>query len=156
MDMSFKEKSAWISLISTLGIFGYYFYNIAMLFGVPTEEAKEVAKDLLTQAIILSIIVEALFHSLLAATNHKGAELGADERDKMYEYRANNIGYTVLVIGVIITLGRIISIEYNPEWADHYSSMQIPLLTAQILMFSFILSEIVRFSGQIFFYRRGY
>lgn len=156
MDMSFKEKSAWISLVSTLGIFGYYFYNIALLYGAPIDMAKEAAKELLIQAIILSVVVEAVFHSLLAATNHKAADLGADERDKNYEYRANNIGYTILVIGVMITLGRIITLEYNPEFADHYSSMQIPLLTAHILMFSFILSEIVRFAGQIFYYRRGY
>ncbi|GAA0854684.1 hypothetical protein [Aliiglaciecola litoralis] len=156
MEMSYKEKGAWISLISTLCIFGYYFYNIALLFGAPIEYAKEQAKDLLAQAIILSIVVEAAFHTLLAAANFKDADRGGDERDKLFEYRANNIAYTILVIGVIATLGRIIGIEYNPEWGDHRSSLQIPLLTAHILMFSFILSEIVRFAGQIFYHRRGY
>ncbi|MDC0603483.1 hypothetical protein OAP14_10780 [Aliiglaciecola sp.] len=156
MDMSFKEKSAWISLFSTLGIFGYYFYNIALLHGAPAELAKEAALELLLKAIILSVVVEVIFHSVLSATNYKAAEFGSDERDKMYEYKANNIGYTILVIGVMLTLGRIIIVEYNPDFADHNSSMQIPLLTAHILMFSFILSEVVRFAGQIFYYRRGY
>ncbi|MFA3791074.1 hypothetical protein AB6T38_08140 [Aliiglaciecola sp. SL4] len=156
MDMSFKEKSHWISLLSTVCIFGYYFYNIVMLEGVPSEEARDVAKSLLIQAIALSIIVEIVLHSMLAATNYKAAEMGADERDKLFEYRGNQVGYTVLVVGVVITLGRIITIEYNPEFADHYSSMQIPLLTAHILMFSFILSEVARFSVTLFNYRRGY
>ena len=43
MDMSFKEKSHWISLVSTICIFGYYFYSIVMLTGIPIEEAKEMA-----------------------------------------------------------------------------------------------------------------
>jgi heme/copper-type cytochrome/quinol oxidase subunit 3 len=161
MEMSFKEKSAWISLISTLCIFGYYFYNIAMLQGEPLEQAKDAALALLSKAIILSIIVEVVFHSMLAATNHKAAKLGADERDKLFEYKANNIGYTILVIGVITTLMFIIGGEYVGEWgnseelADMLKSRQIPLHTAHILMFFFILSEIVRFAGQIFYYRRG-
>ncbi|GAA6184041.1 hypothetical protein Q4567_10820 [Aliiglaciecola sp. 2_MG-2023] len=156
MDMSFKEKSHWISLVSTICIFGYYFYSIVMLTGIPIEEAKESAKDLLIQAIGLSVLVEIVLHSMLAATNHKAAEMGADERDKLFEYRGNQVGYTILVVGVVFTLGRIITVEYNPEFADHYSSMQIPLLTAHILMFSFILSEVARFSVTLFNYRRGY
>ncbi|TRY33493.1 hypothetical protein FM019_04125 [Aliiglaciecola sp. M165] len=93
---------------------------------------------------------------MLAATNHKAAEMGADERDKLFEYRGNNFGYSILVIGVLFTLGRIITLEYNPQWNEHSSSLQIPLLTAHILMFSFILSEVARFAGQIYYYRRGY
>ncbi|GAC16513.1 hypothetical protein [Aliiglaciecola lipolytica] len=156
MDMSFKEKSHWISLVSTICIFGYYFYNIVMLAGVPVEEAKDIAKDLLIQAIVLSVLVEIILHTMLAATNHKAAEMGADERDKLFEYRGNQVGYTILVVGVVITLGRIITIEYNPDFADHYSSLQIPLLTAHLLMFSFILSEVARFAVTLFNYRRGY
>lgn len=156
MDMSFKEKSAWISLISTVCIFGYYFYNIIMLIGVPTEVAKEAAKTYLIQAVMLSIVVEVIFHSLLAATNRKSADIEGDERDKTYEYKANSLGYSVLVLGVVITLGGIIILEYNPAWAEHNRVMQFPMQIAHILMFSFILSEIVRFAGQIYYYRRGY
>lgn len=156
MDMSFKEKSAWISLISTVGIFGYYFYNILMLVGEPSEFAKEAAKDYLIQAVFLSIIVETVFHIVLAATTRKTTEIDGDERDKSYEYKANSLGYSVLVVGVVMTLGGIITLEYNPTWATHNRVLQIPLQIAHILMFSFILSEIVRFAGQIFYYRRGH
>ena len=154
--MSFKEKSAWISLISTTCIFGYYFYSIFMLIGEPTEAARESAKDYLIQAVFLSIVVEIFFHAVLGLTSNKETEIKGDERDKMYEYKANNLGYSVLGIGVILSLVRIITLEHNPTWAEHYSAAQIPMQTAQILMLFFILSEIVRFSGQVFYYRRGY
>lgn len=156
MDMSFKEKSAWVSLISTVCIFGYYFYSIIMLIGVPVEVAKEAAKAYLIQAVILSVVVEIIFQSLLAATNRKSADIEGDERDKAYEYKANSWAYSVLVVGVVITLGGIITLEYNPAWAEHSRVMQFPMQIAHILMLSFIMSEIVRFAGQIYYYRRGH
>jgi hypothetical protein len=155
MNMTFKEKSAWISLLSTVCIFGYYFYNIFMLLDETAEVAKYAALGLLIYAVILSIIVEVFFQTVLAITHRKDALIEGDERDRSYEYRANSLAYSVLAFLVVITLVRIITLEYNPTWVSDTSEYQFPMLTAHFLMFSFILSEIVRFSGLIYYYRRG-
>jgi hypothetical protein len=152
--MSFREKSIWISLIATLLIFGDYFLNLISLGGLPADAAKTAALGLSLRALFLIIIVEIIFQGMLAVTNRKAAELGADERDKLFEYKGNNFGYTVLVIGVFITLGRIVFLEINPEFIEQSNGLTIPLLTAHILLFSFILSEVVRFSAQLYYYRR--
>jgi hypothetical protein len=55
----------------------------------------------------------------------------------------------------MITLGHILIIEISPSFSSQNSSIEIPLLTAHILMFSFILSEVVRFSSQLYYYRKG-
>lgn len=154
MDMSFSEKSAWISFTSTLLIFGYYFIRVLGLSGYDGEDASQAAVMLLMQAVVLTIIVESVFHGMLAATNRRAAELGADERDKSYELKASQIGYAILSAGVIIVIGRMIILELNPDFSEHKSSLQIPLLTAHMLMFSFILSELARFGMQILYYRR--
>jgi hypothetical protein len=154
MNMSFREKSIWISLIATLLIFGDYFLNLISLGGLPADAAKTAALGLSLRALFLIIIVEIIFQGMLAVTNRKAAELGADERDKLFEYKGNNFGYTVLVIGVFITLGRIVFLEINPEFIEQSNGLTIPLLTAHILLFSFILSEVVRFSAQLYYYRR--
>ena len=156
MNMSFREKSIWISLISTLLIFGDYFLNIISLGGLPDEAGKAAALGLSLRATFLIIIVEVIFQGMLAVGNRKAAELGADERDKLFEFKGNNFGYTLLVIGVFITLGMIVILELNPEFIAQFSVLKIPLLTAHILLFSFILSEIVRFSTQLYFYRSGH
>lgn len=156
MDMSFSEKSAWISFVSTIGIFGYYFIKVIALGGLPAEEASEAALSLLFQAIVLSVIVESVFHTMLAATNRRAAEMGADERDRVIQWKANQLGYSILVTGVMIVIGRLIIVEVEPSFADENSSLNVPMLTAHILMFSFILSEVARFGSQIFYYRRGY
>jgi hypothetical protein len=154
MSMSFREKSIWISLIATLLIFGDYFLNVISLGGLPADAAKTAALGLSLRALFLIIIVEIIFQGMLAVSNRKAAELGADERDKLFEYKGNNFGYTVLVIGVFITLGRIVFLEINPEFIEQTNGLTIPLLTAHILLFSFILSEVVRFSAQLYYYRR--
>jgi hypothetical protein len=156
MNMSFREKSIWISLISTLLIFGDYFLNIIALGNLPEQVAKTAALELSIRAFVLIIIVEIIFQSMLAVSNRKAAKLGADERDKLYEYKGNNFGYTVLVIGVLMTLGRMVSLEISPEFIEQFKVLDIPFLTAHILLFSFILSEVVRFSAQLYYYRSSH
>lgn len=156
MDMSFKEKSTWISLASTLGIFGYYFISLFGFSDLPEEQVNEAIAGLLLRSIILIVILEIVFHTLLSATNHKAAEMGEDERDKLIALKANNYGYTVLAVGVVICIVRLIGTEMGPEVFESSLSAEIPMLTAHLLMFSFILSEVVRFTSQIVYYRRGY
>jgi uncharacterized membrane protein len=153
MDLSFKEKSIWISLISTLLIFGDYFLNLIYLAGLPEAAAKSAVLGLSLRAVFLIIIVEIVFQGLLAMSNRKAAEFGIDERDKLYEYKGNSFGYTVLVIGVFMTLGGTVLLEINPEFTQQTNAFRIPFLTAHILLFSFIFSEVVRFSAQLYYYR---
>jgi hypothetical protein len=156
MNMSFREKSIWISLISTLLIFGDYFLNIIALGNLPEQVAKTAALELSIRAFVLIIIVEIIFQTMLAVSNRKAAKLGADERDKLFEYKGNNFGYTVLVIGVLMTLGRMVSLEISPEFIEQFKVLNIPFLTAHILLFSFIFSEVVRFSAQLYYYRSSH
>jgi hypothetical protein len=156
MDMSLKEKSTWLSLLSTLGVFGYYFYNIVGLAGLPENDSLDIALALSIKTITAVVMIEILFQSLLAISNHREATLGNDERDKLFNYRSTSIAYSVLVCGVFLTLGRIVILEYNPSFDEGQSSWQIPLLTAHILLLSFIVAEVSRFAALIFFYRRAY
>jgi hypothetical protein len=156
MSMSFREKSIWISLISTLLIFGDYFFNIIALGNLPEQVAKTAALELSIRAFVLIVIVEIIFQTMLAVSNRKAAKLGADERDKLFEYKGNNFGYTVLVIGVLMTLGRMVSLEISPEFIEQFKVLNIPFLTAHILLFSFIFSEVVRFSAQLYYYRSSH
>ncbi|MDP5030151.1 MAG: hypothetical protein NWQ54_06100 [Paraglaciecola sp.] len=155
MDMSLKEKSTWVSLISTIGVFGYYFYGILGLVGLPVEVALDNALSLAIKIITIIVMLEIIFQSLLAVSHHREANLGNDERDKIFNDKSHRISYVVLVIGVFVTLGRIVIVEYNPSFTAELNSIQIPMLTAHILLLSFILAEVARFISLIFYYRRG-
>jgi hypothetical protein len=133
MNMAFREKSIGISLS-----------------GLP----EEAALGLSLRAISLIIIVEIIFQGMLAVSNRKAAEHGADERDTLFAYKGNNFGYTVLAIGVFISLGWNVLLEINPAFIAQSNVLKVPLLTAHILLFSFIFSEVVRFSAQLYNYTR--
>ncbi len=134
----------------------YIELNIIALGNLPEQVAKTAALELSIRAFVLIIIVEIIFQTMLAVSNRKAAKLGADERDKLYEYKGNNFGYTVLVIGVLMTLGRMVSLEISSEFIEQFKVLDIPFLTAHILLFSFILSEVVRFSAQLYYYRSSH
>ena len=155
MDMSFREKSAWISLGCIVVIVGYYVTQLIPMLGLPHEQIRRDMFMLLGKVVILSIIVEAIFHGMHAATNHKAAESEPDEREKWIELRANNWGYTVLGIGVVAVLIRMVVLGTSETM--HASEYQyIPMMTFHQLMGTFILSEIVRFGGQIYGFRRDH
>jgi hypothetical protein len=156
MDMSFKEKSIWASLVTTLLIFSYYFIRIFIVLDEPEALAKSASLGLLLKMTLTIIVVEVVLQSLLAAGNRKTANLKTDERDSLFTYKANSLGYVVLIIGVMFTIGQMLVLEVNPQLTNHNGMLSIPLLTTHILLFSFILSEVVRFTAQLYFYRSGH
>ncbi|MFT4993337.1 MAG: hypothetical protein ACI965_000356 [Paraglaciecola sp.] len=156
MDMSFKEKSIWVSLVTTLLIFSYYFIRIFIVLDEPEALAKSASLGLLLKMTLTIIVVEVVLQSLLAAGNRKTANLKTDERDSLFTYKANSLGYVVLIIGVMFTIGQMLVLEVNPQLTNHNGMLSIPLLTTHILLFSFILSEVVRFTAQLYFYRSGH
>ena len=153
--MSFEEKSIWVSLISTVCIFGYYFINVLSLGSMPLEQANIAAVQLLFQAVVTTVVVEIILHTVIAICNPNDAQQPSDERDKLYKMRANSVGYSVLILGVILTLGHILLSSFFPEFKGQNAVATFPLLSANILFFSFIISEVVRYSSQVFFYRKG-
>jgi len=154
--MSFKEKSTWASLLATLLIFGNYTISVFSMDSsvLNPDEMIEVALDNLSSAIFSIIIVEIIFQALIAAGSRNKIEIEGDERDSLIMLISNNSGYWVLSIGVIMTIGQLIlphvfGIEFSPEVRT-----SIPMFAMHLLLFSFILAEIVRFSHQIYLYRK--
>ncbi|WP_147291822.1 hypothetical protein [Alteromonas aestuariivivens] len=155
MELTFKEKSAWISFICTIGIFGYYFVELMALSGSDTGQTRTAALWLLGKILIMSVVVESVFHGMLAVANPSGAQMNGDERDRHIEQKANQYGYYVLSTGVIIVIGRMVVLEVFPGFDEARSSLAIPMLTMHMLMFSFVLSELTRFGAQILMHRWG-
>ncbi len=141
MNMSFKEKSIWISLIATIIIFGFYFSKTFPLFRNFDDNNTEMVM-LFIGVVILMIIVQIISHIVLAVFNRKDAEAGEDERDKLVELKATRIAHFVLITGVWLT-------------ASCLLITKSPLMLVNIMIFFFILSEVLGFIAQLFYYRKG-
>ncbi len=155
MNMSFSEKSAWISLVIMIYIWGDYLFNLVGMHSsdIDMDSKKSAAIVMLNTAIIAVIMAEAVFHTVLAMAYPNKEDQEGDERDKQIEMSATKPAYAIMFTGVVVTIGHLLIVEQFPQMSD--SSIQIPFIGVHILMFSALLAEIVRFVMMIKSYRSG-
>jgi hypothetical protein len=111
--MSFRETSAWITLVTVLLCFGVYFGAIG--FGViPTHGFMTVH---LLLVCLLSLVLLQVALRLIAARLAPGdARSPKDEREQLIELHAMRIGYYFLGIsafacGLLLHLGQTSAVE---------------------------------------------
>jgi hypothetical protein len=127
--MSFREKSAWISLLSMAGIYGVYFWSVirhggGSLFGG------------LLGTIIAVVAVQVVLTVAVSVWKPTDANAPRDERDKLIELRSTRVAYAGLATGIAI--------------ACFFEGS-----SANALLFILVTAEIVRSGSQIVQYRRG-
>jgi len=142
MNLSYQEKSIWVILISTVLVFGSYFYAAFKLFPF-TSFPNSPLIALFIGTIVGYIILQIILHIGLALFHVKEAEGDTDERDALIELKATRISYFVLIFGV---------------WVAGCSMfLFISTVTmANIIMFFFVLAEIIGNVVQLYYYRRGF
>lgn len=141
--MSFRETSAWISVISILAVFGFYFAVVAQ--AIETEPEPSAFLGEYIGAVVLLVVVQVTLGIIAAiATRASVAELEAarDEREKLMELKANRFDYAILLAGAVLVAGAI-GLGAPRYW------------TANALVFSVALGEFTRFGAQIVYYRLG-
>jgi uncharacterized membrane protein len=141
MYLSFQEKSIWFSLVTTIVIFGFYFGRVFRIFLDPRIPGPALI-GLFIGTIVLIVLVQIAGQTILAVANRREAEKGKDERGRLVELKATRISYFILVLGVWVA------------GASMFVS-SAPLFMANIIMFFFILSEVVGYVAQLIYYRRG-
>lgn len=134
--MSFREKTAWISLVSMLAIYGLYFRSVyhtgfgAFHFGG------------LLGTIIAVVIVQVTLTVAAAIFAPKDAKAKPDERDKLIDLRSARFAYAVLAGSVAC--------------ACFFGGFNPPIVfNANALLFILVMAEVLRSGSQIVQYRRG-
>jgi fatty acid desaturase len=134
--MSFREKSAWISLISMAGIYGLYFWPMFR-----SGHGRSFTGGLLGTVIAL-IIVQIILHIAVAVFDPKSAQAPRDERERLIELKATSFAYAGLATAV--------------AFAIFFAAFDPPLIFgANSLLFILVVTEIMRCGFQIFQYRRS-
>jgi len=97
--MSFREKSAWITLISVLVCFGAYFVE---LFGGLASSSHHFGGLGSLHLLVLSVLALAGLQVGLtvvaAVTTPKHGRGPADERERLIQLRSQSLGYHVLMV----------------------------------------------------------
>jgi len=136
--MSFREKSAWISILSMSGIYGFYFWSV--IAAEPQAGGFRFGGLLVT--IVALVVVEIVLTAGVAIFSPREANAPRDERDKLIELRAVRVAYAGLATSVAL--------------ACFFGAFPPPIIfNTNSLLFILVTAEILRSACQIVQYRRG-
>lgn len=137
--MSFREKSAWIALVSVLVSFGAYFGAIAL--GVITGRGLS-AIHMLLASVVAFVMLQGGLGLVAARMNPEESRTPRDERERSIQARSHTLGYYVLVV---LVLGLAVPVHLGHPSPD---LMNFALLDV-------VIAGLVVSVAQIVMYRRG-
>ena len=139
--MAFREKSAWITLATTLIVYGLYFaVAVPRLLSGRYGPLDFVGG--LSFAIVVIVILQVGLNVLAAATDPSGARQRSDEREQLIALIANRAGFYTLQVGAFFS---IVTLFW---WND-------TAIMANCVFMAIVLAEAVRAACQILGYRRS-
>jgi len=137
--MSFREKTAWISVILLVVLFGPYFGRVALAMAGKAHVHGGTQFAMVAAFVILEIVLRVA----IAIQSPRDARAPRDEREDLIDMRATRAAFYVLLGGVLVAI----------------FTLHFPVsvwMLSQFVLFSVVVSELVRFSGQIRMFRRGF
>jgi hypothetical protein len=138
--MAFREKMAWISVLTIGLVFGGYFWNVASAWN--QSWLGPMSFGLLIGAVATLIIITVVLAIITAIMSPSEAEAPADEREELIALKAERIASYVLSICVVLLIWALLN-----QWNG--------VVVANLLLASLVISELVKSGAQIAYYRAG-
>ncbi len=138
--MSFREKSAWISLMTLVVVFGAYFWTISQVLAgeIGYRDSLPISIGLLVAFAVLEVVL----HLVVVIQSPAEARAARDERERVIEMRATRIAFHVLVVGALACV--YLMHVTTSAWA-----------IGQHVLMAIVVAQVVRFAAQIVYFRRG-
>ncbi len=149
MDLSYQEKSILGSLLAMVIVYGYYFAAVLRDASRPEFDGVNVGR--LVLAVIAIIVIEIVYHIVLALETKPEPK---DERDILIESKAYRNAYFLLATGAFLVIGCVIMAGLARDAAPT-RIIVTPFITVNLVLFFMVLAELVKFLTQLFYYRRG-
>ena len=141
--MSFREKRAWVTLITLIFVLMLFWLHIPptrML--APTPDIWVLHVLMMTIATFVTIQITAGI--VMRLRSPLDARTPKDERERLIELKSREIAWYVFVIlglgGIFVTI--------------HAGANEVGL--GFVVLFSFVVAEIVNYAMRIYYYRRGF
>jgi len=136
--MAFREKTAWITLVCTLLVYGGYF--VAFSQATAAGRSSRLVGGI-TLAVVVYVVLQVALMIVAAATAPKEAQAPADEREHEIQVRARAGAFYVLQLAGIAAVA---SVHFSDKW-----------VVANAMFAALILAELARNLFVIVGYRRG-
>jgi hypothetical protein len=154
--MSFREKSAWLSLLTTIGVSGYYLLGLIpnLTSGDPDGGA---ALALFLRCVAATVVIQIVIAIVLAVQSPAEADAPADERERLIAMKAATIAYPVLALLVATTLIAIPFVAVGSPLLFGGDPLEDSLLLIGSAIFlALVIADIVHSAAQIHYLRHGY
>lgn len=145
-DMSLREKSAWITLISVVLCFGVYY---SAVFGGLVGYESFAAFHLALGCILALIVLQGALSLLAARLHPKEARSPRDEREQLIQSRSHTVGYYVLMLGMAAVL---ISTHIPMRGRD---VLEVIVSTVNLGILAMVIAGLSVSVAQIVMFRRG-
>jgi archaellum biogenesis protein FlaJ (TadC family) len=136
--MSFREKSAWIALVTTILVYAIYFVRVVPLLGGAHEDGFS---GTLGASVFVLVALQVGLHVGAAIRAPRDASAPRDERDRSIDLRATRAGFYVAQAGAFTAIA---SALVRPDaW-----------FVANVVLMSMVAAEIARAGVMVADYRR--
>ena len=136
--MSFREKSAWITLIAILLVFALY-----ALHGPGLANPGRFELHALLACFVAFVVIEAIAWLVLRLRYPEDARTPKDERERLIELKATRVGARCYVVLSFVAIFVALHLSHNPLVVGYY------------VVLAFVIAEIVNYGTRIVYYRRG-
>ena len=140
--MSFREKSAWITLVSVLVCFGAYFVDLFSGLAADRHFGGVGSLHLLLLSVLGLAALQIGLTLVAALTTPKAGRALADERERMIQWRSQRLGYHVLML---LAVGL-----FAPAFFGHRGFEM-----ANFALLAVVISALTVAVAQIVMFRRG-
>lgn len=150
--MSFREKHLWISILATVGVWGFYFWRLIQQVMSGALGRPDFAGDmggLFVACLIVSAVVEIVLTAVAVWTTRKSEREARDEREILAALKASHVALMALIALIISLAG----LAWFTSWLQPAFGVQHGfditrgnawVLMSNILLVSVIIAEMIR------------
>jgi hypothetical protein len=138
--MSFREKSAWVTLIAIVLVSALFFLHAPDFF---SPRPDPFTLHALLACLGAFIAIEVVAYVVLYLHNPRDAKTPRDEREQLIALKATRLAAYVYVAGSFVAMATV------------HVGANGPAL-AYFVVLAFVVAEVVNYAARIVYYRRGF
>jgi hypothetical protein len=153
--MPFREKKAWISVVSTFGVWAFYFVTMVARASAGRLQAGQVP-GLFASCVVALVCVQVALFVVAAARAPREAQAPADERETLIDLKATRLAfYTFGSAVAIVAMATPVASAVGLHFFTADPTADALLLICNGILLAAVVAELVRSGGQIVQFRRA-
>lgn len=149
MDLSYQEKSILGSLLAMVAVYACYFASTFRHLGQSRFDGGTLGRLIAT--VVAIVVIEIVYHIALAIRSKPQPK---DERDVLIDCKAYRTAYFAMFSGMSLVITWLIVAGLANVAAPERISVS-PFLMVNIILLVLVLTELLHFAAQLFYYRWG-